>query len=134
MQIGNMFFHSLLFTVTSPLVSFTAAFCISPTGCFLCHSCCLFLYQSHRFFISPAPSFSVLYQSCCFLLYSVSVLLFLLCSVSVLLISSVFCISPDFFCILYQSYCFLPYSVSVLLRPLFCISPAVFFSVLYQFC
>ena len=144
MQIGNMFFfHCCLQSLSSR--SFTAAFCISPTGCFICYSCCLFLYQPHRCF----------YQSCYFLLYSLSVLLlsslfsispttfffilyqscyFLLYSLSALLLSSLFSISPaTFFSILYQPYYFLLYSLSVLLlSSLFSVSPATSFSILYQ--
>jgi hypothetical protein len=111
-------FHCCFQSLSS--VSFTAAFCISPTGCFICHSCCLFMYQPHRF-----------YQSCYFLLY-----------LAVLLIPSLFFISPanslsissaNSFSVLYQACCFGLYSLSVLLLPsLFSVNNVASFSILYQ--
>ena len=106
-------FHCCFQSLSSPLSALLLPSVSAPTGCFICHSCCLFIYQPRRF-----------YQSCYFLLY-----------LSVLLIPSLFFISlASSFSILYQSCYFLLYSLSVLLlHSLFFISPASSFSI-FQSC
>jgi len=136
-------FHCCFQSLSSPLSALLLPSVSAPTGCFICHSCCLFIYQPRRFyqscyfllylsvllipslfFISLASSFSILYQSCYFLLYSLSVLL----------VPFLFFSPANPFSVLYQSCYFLLYLSVMLIPSLFFISLATSFSILYQSC